>query len=75
MRGKGESARPVGKAAPGASAEPDAPGAAIFLLNSTPAHLDWLQEEGSGNVNALSEAFEVSEPTIRQDLERVESEG
>jgi DeoR/GlpR family transcriptional regulator of sugar metabolism len=37
--------------------------------------LDWLQEEGSARVKALSEAFEVSEPTIRQDLERLESEG
>ena len=37
--------------------------------------LDWLQEEGSARVRDLSEAFEVSEVTIRQDLERLESEG
>lgn len=37
--------------------------------------LDWLQEEGSARVKALSEAFEVSEPTIRQDLERLEADG
>jgi DNA-binding transcriptional ArsR family regulator len=37
--------------------------------------LDWLQEEGSARVSDLSEAFEVSEVTIRQDLERLESEG
>ena len=37
--------------------------------------LEWLQEEGSARVKTLSEAFAVSEPTIRQDLERLESEG
>ncbi len=37
--------------------------------------LDWLQEEGSARVSALAEAFSVSEPTIRQDLERLEQEG
>jgi DeoR/GlpR family transcriptional regulator of sugar metabolism len=37
--------------------------------------LDWLQEEGSARVRSLSEAFDVSEPTIRQDLERLEVEG
>lgn len=37
--------------------------------------LEWLQEEGSARVRDLSAAFEVSEVTIRQDLERLESEG
>ena len=37
--------------------------------------LDWLQEEGSARVRDLSDAFQVSEVTIRQDLERLESEG
>lgn len=37
--------------------------------------LDWLQEEGSARVRELSEAFQVSEATIRMDLERLESEG
>ena len=37
--------------------------------------LDWLQEEGSARVRDLSSAFEVSEVTIRQDLERLEGEG
>ena len=37
--------------------------------------LDWLQEEGSARVRELSDAFEVSEVTIRQDLERLESDG
>ena len=37
--------------------------------------LDWLQEEGSARVRVLSEAFSVSEPTIRQDLERLETDG
>lgn len=37
--------------------------------------LELLQEEGSARVSALSKVFEVSEPTIRQDLERLEAEG
>ena len=37
--------------------------------------LEWLQEEGSARVRDLAEAFSVSEVTIRQDLERLESEG
>ena len=37
--------------------------------------LEWLQEEGSARVRDLSAAFEVSEATIRQDLERLEVDG
>lgn len=37
--------------------------------------LELLQEEGSARVSALSRIFGVSEPTIRQDLERLEQEG
>ena len=37
--------------------------------------LELIQEEGSARVKFLSRIFEVSEPTIRQDLERLESEG
>ncbi len=37
--------------------------------------LDLLQEEGSARVSAISRLFGVSEPTVRQDLERLESEG
>lgn len=37
--------------------------------------LEWLQEEGSARVRELAQAFQVSEATIRQDLERLESEG
>jgi DeoR/GlpR family transcriptional regulator of sugar metabolism len=37
--------------------------------------LDLLQEEGSARVSAISRLFGVSEPTTRQDLERLESEG
>lgn len=37
--------------------------------------LDWLQEEGSARVRDLAAAFQVSEATIRQDLERLEAEG
>ncbi len=37
--------------------------------------LDLLQEEGSARVSALSRMFKVSEPTVRQDLEKLEEEG
>ena len=37
--------------------------------------LEWLQEEGSARVRDLGAAFQVSKATIRQDLERLESEG
>jgi DeoR/GlpR family transcriptional regulator of sugar metabolism len=37
--------------------------------------LEWLQEEGSARVRDLSAAFGVSEPTIRQDLERLDADG
>jgi DeoR/GlpR family transcriptional regulator of sugar metabolism len=37
--------------------------------------LELLQEEGSARVSSLSKLFEVSEPTIRQDLERLEADG
>ena len=37
--------------------------------------LEWFQEEGSARVRDLAEAFSVSEVTVRQDLERLESEG
>ena len=37
--------------------------------------LAWLQEEGSARVRDLSAAFGVSEATIRQDLERLDTDG
>ena len=37
--------------------------------------LELLQEKGSARVNALSKLFQVSEPTIRQDLGRLETDG
>ncbi|MEG3151057.1 DeoR/GlpR family DNA-binding transcription regulator [Sphingomonas sp. ZT3P38] len=37
--------------------------------------LAWFQEVGSARVRDLAEAFAVSEVTIRQDLERLETEG
>jgi DeoR/GlpR family transcriptional regulator of sugar metabolism len=37
--------------------------------------LEWLQEEGSARVKTLAEAFEVSEVTVRQDLEKLEADG
>lgn len=37
--------------------------------------LEWLQEEGSARVRDLSAAFDVSEATIRQDLDKIEADG
>lgn len=37
--------------------------------------LEWIQEEGSARVRELASAFQVSEATIRQDLERLEQDG
>lgn len=37
--------------------------------------LEWITEEGSARVRDLSKAFEVTEATIRQDLEKLEAEG
>ena len=37
--------------------------------------LELLQEDGSARVSNLSKTFDVSEPTIRQDLEKLETEG
>lgn len=37
--------------------------------------LELLQEEGSARVSELSRVFSVSEPTIRQDLERLQEDG
>ena len=37
--------------------------------------LEWLREEGSARVSELAQAFEVSEVTVRQDLEKLESDG
>lgn len=36
--------------------------------------LELIQEEGSARVKALSETFSVTEPTIRQDLEKLEAD-
>ena len=37
--------------------------------------LEFIQEDGSARVRTLSEMFSVTEPTIRQDLEKLEAEG
>ena len=37
--------------------------------------LEWLREEGSARVSELAQAFEVSEVTVRQDLEKLEADG
>ncbi|MND44681.1 Glucitol operon repressor [compost metagenome] len=57
--------------------EQDASESMIGLLSEPRRRriLEWLQEEGSARVRDLAGAFRVSEATIRQDLERLESEG
>lgn len=59
------------------AAAPEAGGALSGLLAEPRRRkiLEWLQEEGSARVRDLSAAFEVSEATIRQDLERLEADG
>jgi DeoR/GlpR family transcriptional regulator of sugar metabolism len=37
--------------------------------------LEWLREEGSARVSVLAQAFNVSEVTVRQDLEKLEADG
>jgi len=37
--------------------------------------LEWIQEEGAARVRDLAAAFQVSEATIRQDLEKLDQEG
>ena len=37
--------------------------------------LEWLQEQASGRVRELAETFSVSKATIRQDLDRLASDG
>ncbi len=37
--------------------------------------LEYIREDGSARVKALSKAFGVTEPTIRQDLEKLENDG
>lgn len=55
---------------------PDAPTRSRPLSEARRAKiLEWLREEGSARVRSLAEAFEVSEVTIRQDLEKLEAEG
>jgi DeoR/GlpR family transcriptional regulator of sugar metabolism len=66
------------KAAPGGSAQSIASGGSrARALGETrrAGILAWLQEEGSARVRTLAEAFDVSEVTVRQDLEKLEADG
>jgi len=54
---------------------PAASGARLLGETRRAKILAWLQEEGSARVRALAEAFDVSEVTIRQDLEKLEADG
>lgn len=77
MRSTKESARPIRPKAASRASVVARRGRGGSLLAETRRRriLDWLQEEGSARVSALSAAFNVSEPTIRQDLERLEADG
>lgn len=66
------------KAAPAGSAQSIASsGSRARALGDTrrAGILAWLQEEGSARVRTLAEAFDVSEVTVRQDLEKLEADG
>ena len=66
MQGSGESARSAGGRAAGPLVAKRGRGGNLLAETRRRRILDWLQEEGSARVRALSEAFGVSEPTIRQ---------
>ncbi len=68
-------AKPSSAGAGTARARAIAAGAGLLAEPRRMQILEWLQEEGSARVRELSEAFSVSEATIRQDLERLETEG
>ncbi len=50
-------------------------GKALLAQERRKRILEFIQEEGSARVNRLSALFEVSEPTIRQDLEILDKQG
>ena len=65
------------KAAPAGSAQSGGAGSRARALGEArrAGILAWLQEEGSARVRTLAEAFDVSEVTVRQDLEKLEADG
>ncbi|WP_439571394.1 DeoR/GlpR family DNA-binding transcription regulator [Sphingomonas sp.] len=65
------------KAAPAGSAQAGSAGSRARALGEArrAGILAWLQEEGSARVRTLAEAFDVSEVTVRQDLEKLEADG
>jgi DeoR/GlpR family transcriptional regulator of sugar metabolism len=70
-------AEAVGAQGAGAEPRPLPAGVPNRLLGETRRAriLEWLREEGSARVSALAAAFEVSEVTVRQDLEKLETDG
>ena len=71
--GSGTDALPAGRR--GAAATETATFTGLLAEPRRMKILEWLQEEGSARVRELSQAFKVSEATIRQDLERLEGVG
>ena len=74
-KGKSRTSRPTGAERPAIVAPPNPDFNGLLAEPRRMKILDWLQEEGSARVRDLSAAFGVSEATIRQDLEKLESEG
>src|SRR5581483_11667972 len=70
-----KSRAPSRRPAPGRGGPAERPRGALLAEPRRMQILDWLREEGSARVKDLSAAFDVSEATIRQDLERLDSEG
>jgi DeoR/GlpR family transcriptional regulator of sugar metabolism len=81
LNGTGKAMTVTRATAPGRNARIGVAGQAGADLNGLLAEprrmkiLEWLQEEGSARVRELSAAFAVSEATIRQDLEKLETDG
>ena len=74
-KGKSRTSRTTGTERPAIVAPPNPDFNGLLAEPRRMKILDWLQEEGSARVRDLSAAFGVSEATIRQDLEKMESEG
>ena len=73
--GNGMGRAPTGSDAEGAGRRGLPAGAALLGEPRRRNMLAWFQEAGSARVRELAHAFSVSDVTVRQDLERLESEG
>jgi len=67
--------RPVDRDEKDAEMSSERGGTALLAQERRKRILELIQEEGSARVAALSSLFDVSEPTIRQDLEILDQQG